>query len=212
MLDPDDFPNVDYWGLQISPDNGSSWYYVSNPYGDTTGTNYVYSDAPEIWSLFSTVYSEPIDIDLYASTTVQLRYWFHSDSDAPQGEGLFLDDISVNVDGEDIYFESFEDSTMAGWVSVDQTSTEPAWHQDTYGAYGGSGQSWWMGDPSIGTNGGYLDHWYQVLDTPPVQIPAGTSTYTVMFDQKEPSKTSVQAHHVPIVKQALYMMVGMRLT
>ena len=95
-----------------------------------------------------------------------------------------MDDITVNVDGEDIYFESFEDSTMAGWVSVDQTSTEPAWHQDTYGAYGNSGQSWWMGDSSIGTNGGYLDHWYQVLDTPPIQIPAGTSTYTVLFDQK----------------------------
>ena len=186
LLDPDDFPNVDYWGMQISPDGGDSWYYVSNPYGDTTGTfpNYVYTDAPEIWALFSTVYSTPIDIDNYTESTVQLRYWFHSDSDTPQGEGLFLDDITVNVDGEDIYFESFEDSTMAGWVSVDQTSTEPAWHQDNYGAYGNSGQSWWMGDPSIGTNGGYLDHWYQVLDTPPIQIPAGTSTYTVLFDQK----------------------------
>ena len=186
LLDSDEFPNVDYWGMQISPDGGDSWYYVSNPYGDTTGTfpNYVYTDAPEIWALFSTVYSTPIDIDNYAESAVQLRYWFHSDSDTPQGEGLFLDDITVNVDGEDIYFESFEDSTMAGWVSVDQTSTEPAWHQDTYGAYGNSGQSWWMGDPSIGTNGGYLDHWYQVLDTPPIQIPAGTSTYTVLFDQK----------------------------
>ena len=186
LLDSDEFPNVDYWGMQISPDGGDSWYYVSNPYGDTTGTfpNYVYTDAPEIWALFSTVYSTPIDIDNYTESTVQLRYWFHSDSDTPQGEGLFLDDITVNVDGENIYFESFEDSTMAGWVSVDQTSTEPAWHQDTYGAYGNSGQSWWMGDPSIGTNGGYLDHWYQVLDTPPIQIPAGTSTYTVLFDQK----------------------------
>ena len=186
LLDSDEFPNVDYWGMQISPDGGDSWYYVSNPYGDTTGTfpNYVYTDAPEIWALFSTVYSTPIDIDNYAESAVQLRYWFHSDSDTPQGEGLFLDDITVNVDGENIYFESFEDSTMAGWVSVDQTSTEPAWHQDTYGAYGNSGQSWWMGDPSIGTNGGYLDHWYQVLDTPPIQIPAGTSTYTVLFDQK----------------------------
>ena len=73
---------------------------------------------------------------------------------------------------------------MAGWVSVDQTSTEPAWHTDTDGAYGNSGHSWWMGDPSIGTNGGYLDHWYQVLDTPPIQIPAGTSTHTIAFDQK----------------------------
>ena len=134
FLDGDDFPNVDFWGMQISRDQGQTWYYVSNPYGDTTGTipNYVYSDAPEFWSLFSTTYSTPIDIDDYAGISIQLRYWFHSDSDAPQGEGLFLDDISVNVDGTDIYFESFEDSTMAGWVSVDQTSTEPAWHTDTY--------------------------------------------------------------------------------
>ena len=184
LLDGDAFPNVDYWGLQITPDAGVNWYYVSNPYGADDGDNYVYSDAPEVWSLFSTVYSEPIDIDNYNNTDIQLRYWFHSDSDAPQGEGLFLDDISVNVDGTDIYFESFEDSTMAGWVSVDQTSTDPAWHQDTYGAYGNSGQSWWMGDPTIGPNGGYLNHWYQVLDTPPISIPAGTNTYTVAFDQK----------------------------
>ena len=47
-----------------------------------------------------------IDIDNYAESAVQLRYWFHSDSDTPQGEGLFLDDITVNVDGENIYFES----------------------------------------------------------------------------------------------------------
>ena len=186
FLDADEFPNVDFWGMQITRDQGQTWNYVSNPYGDTTGTfpNYVYSDAPEFWSLFSQTYSTPIDIDDYAGVTIQMRYWFHSDSDAPQGEGLFLDDIAVNVDGQDIYFESFEDSTMAGWVSVDQTTTSPAWHTDTYGAHGGSGSSWWMADPTIGTNGGYLDHWYQVLDTPPIDIPAGTSTYSVAFDQK----------------------------
>ena len=184
LLDGDVFPEVDYWGMQLTADGGQSWYYVSNPYGDTTASNYVYSDAPEFWSLFSTTYSEPIDISNYAGSSIQMRYWFHSDSDAPQGEGLFLDDIAVSVDGEDIYFESFEDSTMAGWVSVDQTSTEPAWHTDTYGAYGGSGRSWWMGDPNIGTNGGYLDHWYQVLDTPPIDLPNSTTTHTVSFQQK----------------------------
>ena len=186
LLDGDVFPEVDYWGMQVTPDGGQSWYYVSNPYGDTSATamNYVYSDAPEFWSLFSTTYSEPIDISNYAGSSIQIRYWFHSDSDAPQGEGLFLDDIAVNVDGADIYFESFEDSTMAGWVSVDQTSTEPAWHTDTYGAYGGSGRSWWMGDPNVGTNGGYLDHWYQVLDTPPIDLPNSTTTQTISFQQK----------------------------
>ena len=186
LLDGDVFPDVDYWGMQVTPDGGQSWYYVSNPYGDTSATamNYVYSDAPEFWSLFSTTYSEPIDISNYAGSSIQIRYWFHSDSDAPQGEGLFLDDIAVNVDGADIYFESFEDSTLAGWVSVDQTSTEPAWHTDTYGAYGGSGRSWWMGDPNVGTNGGYLDHWYQVLDTPPIDLPNSTTTQTISFQQK----------------------------
>ena len=186
LLDGDVFPEVDYWGMQVTPDGGQSWYYVSNPYGDTSATamNYVYSDAPEFWSLFSTTYSEPIDISNYAGSSIQIRYWFHSDSDAPQGEGLFLDDIAVNVDGADIYFESFEDSTMAGWVSVDQTSTEPAWHTDTYGAYGGDGRSWWMGDPNVGTNGGYLDHWYQVLDTPPIDLPNSTTTQTISFQQK----------------------------
>ena len=185
-MDGDVFPEVDYWGMQVTPDAGQSWYYVSNPYGDTSATamNYVYSDAPEFWSLFSTTYSEPIDISNYAGSSIQIRYWFHSDSDAPQGEGLFLDDIAVNVDGADIYFESFEDSTMAGWVSVDQTSTEPAWHTDTYGAYGGDGRSWWMGDPNVGTNGGYLDHWYQVLDTPPIDLPNSTTTQTISFQQK----------------------------
>ena len=189
LLDPNNFPLVDYWGIQIKPDTGSTWYYASNPYGlivDENGDslfNYVYTDLPEIWSLFSTVYSTPMDIDNYAGETVQLRFWLHSDSDVPQGEGLFLDDISINVDGEDIYFESFEDSTMAGWVSVDQSYSEPEWHLTSYGAHGGSGQSWRMADPSIGTNGGYEDHWYQVLDTPPIQIPAGTNINTVRFDQ-----------------------------
>ena len=125
ILDSDDFPEVDYWNMQVSPDSGSTWFYCSNPYGDTTGTfpNYVFTDAPELWALFSTYYNEPIDLDNYAGISLQFRYWFHSDSDAPQGEGLFIDDISIDVDGSNVYFESFEDSTMAGWVSVDQTRT-----------------------------------------------------------------------------------------
>ena len=187
LLDGDDFPYVDFWGMQVSPDNGSSWFYVSNPYGDTSATanNYVYSDAPEFWSLFSNVYSEPIDISDYAGSSIQMRYWFRSDGDAPPvGGGLFLDDISVSVDGENIYFESFEDSSMAGWVSVDETFTEPEWHTDTYGAYGQTGKSWWMGDPDVGSLGGYEDDWYQVLDTPPVTIPEGTDSYFLTFDQK----------------------------
>ena len=121
--------------MQVSPDDGASWFYVSNPYGDPSSTafNYVYSDAPEFGVNFQLHTANQLTLVIMLGS-IQIRYWFHSDSDAPQGEGLFLDDITVSVDGENAYFESFEDSTMAGWVSVDQTSTEPAWHTDTYGA------------------------------------------------------------------------------
>ena len=48
--DPDAFPNVDYWGCELTVDGGDTWYYVSNPYGDPNGNNYVYSDAPAEWT------------------------------------------------------------------------------------------------------------------------------------------------------------------
>ena len=193
FLDGDDFNTgtVDIWGMQISSDGGP-WYYVSNPYGlvvDENGDslfNYIYVDAPTNWTPYSQSYNDesPIQIDNYTGTTIRLRYWFESDDDAPQGEGLFIDDITVNLDGEDIYFESFEDSTLGGWVTEDRTAPGPAWHPDTYGAYGGSGKSWWMADPSIGTNGGYYNHWYQVLDTPPIDLPNSTTSHQIVFDQK----------------------------
>jgi hypothetical protein len=53
------------------------------------------------------------------------------------------------------------------------------WHQTTVNAYDGT--SWAMNDPELGNNGGYLDHWYQTLDSPPVTLPTGvTNTLTFM--------------------------------
>jgi len=64
------------------------------------------------------------------------------------------------------YHEGFENGP-GGWKSVDLTYAPPMWHPDTFKAY--EGKSWWMGDPKIG---GYLDHWYQVLDSPEVTLPS----------------------------------------
>ncbi len=44
------------------------------------------------------------------------------------------------------------------------------WHLDTWNAYGGSGQSWWMADPTLGNSGGYDDSWCEALDTDPITI------------------------------------------
>ncbi|MCF7923348.1 MAG: T9SS type A sorting domain-containing protein, partial [Candidatus Marinimicrobia bacterium] len=53
-------------------------------------------------------------------------------------------------------------------------------------------QSWAMNDPELGTAGGYGDHWYQVLDSPPVTLPdiAGN---TITFQQNRNVETTVGA-------------------
>jgi len=76
-----------------------------------------------------------------------------------------------------IYFEDFEDGAP-GWQLIDYTDIGPKWHPDTFHAYGGTGKSWWMGDPQIG---GYLDHWYQVLDSPELTLPTGTIYLTFVM-------------------------------
>ena len=171
--DPNEFPDVDYWGCEVTPDGGATWYAVSNPYGDPDGTNYVYSDAPGDWSSFVSSYSVDGLLNDYAGGDIQIRWYMQTDGDAAIGEGIFLDDVSVDVDGSSVFFADFEDGDLTGWVSVDGTAEPAHFHQTTVGAF--AGQSWAMNDPDIGTAGGYLDHWYQVLDSPPVTLPAGTA-------------------------------------
>lgn len=73
---------------------------------------------------------------------------------------------------EIIYFEDWEDGTLADWTAVDMTATGATWHLDSYQAFGGNGTSWWVGDPNVGNNGGYLDDWYMTLNSPSIDLGA----------------------------------------
>lgn len=75
---------------------------------------------------------------------------------------------------ETIYFENWETGDLHGWTPIDLTAEPCWWHLDTRDAYGGSGTSWWMGNPAVGQNGGYLDDWYMCLNSPTITLPAGT--------------------------------------
>lgn len=189
--DPDEFPDVDYWGCELSIDGGVNWFYISNPYGDPEGDNYVYSDATGDWASFVNSYSLDGRLDDYAGETVIFRWYFQSDDDTPQGDGVYFDDISLTVDGNQVYFEDFEDGTMDPYVSFDGTATGPMWHQTTVNAY--AGQSWAMNDPALGNSGGYLDHWYQTLDSPPVTIPPGEQTLTFMQNRNIESTAGAES-------------------
>ncbi len=96
--DPNTFPNVDYFGWEISINNGVSWFYMSNPYGSPTGTNYVYSDAPNLWSSMTESYALDGFISDYAGQTVKFRWMFRSDGDTPIGTGIAIDDVRVYND------------------------------------------------------------------------------------------------------------------
>jgi hypothetical protein len=91
--------------------------------------------------------------------------------------GVGLDEI--------IYFEDWESGDFAGWTPVDLTATPSTWHRDDYNAFGGTGLSWWVGDSTVGPNGGYLDHWYMVLDSPPITLGA---TSTLQYYQRRSSE------------------------
>ncbi|GEM_PF-2303029 len=79
-----------------------------------------------------------------------------------------------------LFMEDFEPgSEWHRWTSDDLTDPRPQrgpshWLLDTWEALGDS--SWRMADTSLGTNGGYDNHWYQVLDTPPILVSDTTDT------------------------------------
>ncbi len=87
---------LDYWGWEISPNNGTTWYRMSNPYNSPTGSNYVFIDAPDTWSYVTESYNG-LDgmISDYAGQTVKFRIYFHSDSDAPIGTGIMVDNFTI---------------------------------------------------------------------------------------------------------------------
>ena len=73
-----------------------------------------------------------------------------------------------------IYVEDFE-SGLIEWNTIDVTDPGSFWNTSEFNAYGGSGKSWRMADPEIIPNGGYLDGWFQVLDTPEISLPNSDS-------------------------------------
>ena len=98
FIDPNTFPEVDYFGWELSINNGITWFAMSNPYGLATGSNYVYSDAPAEWASMTDSYSLDGIISDYAGETAIFRWYFKSDADTPSGPGIAIDDFKIYND------------------------------------------------------------------------------------------------------------------
>ena len=88
------------------------------------------------------------------------------DVDANTGEIIGQSPLVYNEDVQG-YGESNYNGTVPIIVSEYNSI---AIHLDDWYAYGGSGQSWWFADTTIGNEGGYDNDWYQVLDTDPITL------------------------------------------
>lgn len=148
FTDPNAFPEVDYYGWEISNNDGVTWFAMSNPYGTPGGTNYVYSDAPDVWSSMVQSYSLDGFITNYAGQTVQMRWYFRSDADTPQGTGIMIDDVKIYND----IFIAEPTNLMA---EVNGTSVVLNWSEP---GGGGGGEEGWLhydsgeNDSSVGLN------------------------------------------------------------
>ncbi|GAB4335520.1 MAG: hypothetical protein Kow0037_15520 [Calditrichia bacterium] len=96
FTDPDQWPNVDYFGAYVQVKGEDVWRYVSNITMDPNGSNYVYSSAPDFFALFSESYSVGlVDLMPLAGDSIRVKFTFFSDDDTPQGTALRVDDVIV---------------------------------------------------------------------------------------------------------------------
>lgn len=147
FTDPNTFPEVDYFGWEISVDGGTVWYAMSNPYNDPTGNNYVYSDAPPEWASMTESYTLDGLITDYHGQTAKFRWYFRSDADTPNGTGIMIDDFKIYNDIVVAAPENLEAVVNGNAVTLN-------W--DAPGSGGGGGEEGWIhydgeNNDSIGT-------------------------------------------------------------
>lgn len=92
FTDSGTFPDVDYFGWEVY--HGGQWHYMSNPYDDPDGMNYVFSSAPDTWASMVNSYTLDGDITDFAGDTVRFRWYFQSNDDV-SGTPLQIDDFQI---------------------------------------------------------------------------------------------------------------------
>ncbi len=101
--------DYDYIYLEVSEDGGTSWQIITTPSGtdeDPSGNSYGwgYNGVTNGWI------EERVDLSDYAGKKIQVRFEYVTDA-AINGEGLLLDDVSVDAAGYSSDFEADD----AGW-------------------------------------------------------------------------------------------------
>ena len=94
-----------------------------------------------------------VDVDAHTGEVINKISRIRYGDVQGQGMSVYNDLVSITVSDSDF-----------------PTTPKPPsrWHLDSWNAFGDSGESWWVSDPTIGDEGGYENNWYEVLDTDPI--------------------------------------------
>ena len=186
--DPNAFPEVDYFGWEISVDGGNVWYAMSNPYGTPEGNNYVYTGLQDAWQSMTEGFGLSFFITEYHGETAIFRWYFKSDADTPDGVGMFIDDFRVY---NDVFIAAPENLAAA----VSGNSVTLTWNEP--GSGGGGGEEGWIyycGEPagnSIGTNGvadfSVAAKWDAIGETNSIYPYVGMNITKIKFVPAEPT-------------------------
>ena len=90
------------------------------------------------------------------------------------------------TNGDTVLWNEQWETGAPGWSTLDETDPGPKWHLDDWMAF--NGISWWMADTTLGTNGGYDNEWYQVLDTDTIDL-TGTTDPLLTFQHRYKCET-----------------------
>jgi len=97
--------------------------------------------------------------------------------------------LQLRATEEIIFSEDFENG-LGNWITEDATLPPHQWHltNNTALTYEETGYSWYMGNPELGTNGGYTDGVLIFLQTPLITVPASSSqlSFKVNFNMEDP--------------------------
>jgi hypothetical protein len=96
--DPDPFPEVDIWTIEVTPDSGIHWYNYNTPFG--VGQAFVFSSLPTGWDSLGVWagLGNGVDLSAYAGRHVSVRVYFQADVDSFSGYGMLIDNFSVTYE------------------------------------------------------------------------------------------------------------------
>jgi len=96
---------------------------------------------------------------------------------AAAGRMVSLGSSPRNIAEEETIWQDDFEQGVNGWTVESAFDRQTYWHPSSQGAFGGSGSSYWCGDPALN---GYDNDWFQLLVTPEIDL-SGTTAPTLTF-------------------------------